>query len=202
MSPSLSRGIRFYITAIILRAEGGIIGKQDIVLRMRNQLNDDGNDVLATISVVHSAYDSLRYVLLLYNGKDGDHLSRRCQLTSARQNEGKKTALLMFYAHQPFQSTDRFNTILPGGRVLQRYIVEQYRKLESKRLKHLLNIWQKLPASSYTALCDVLEDFGNNEDETDAIRAGRLFSLVSLHVGVGLCRREIMHCIIALSNTV
>lgn len=59
------------IAAVISNAVNGIVERDDILLRQRDSLEDNENNMLDTISGSHSLNDYLIYVLFLPFGQDG-----------------------------------------------------------------------------------------------------------------------------------
>ncbi|CDF40383.1 ATP dependant DNA helcase [Chondrus crispus] len=161
------------VAALIPGNEDGEIGRRDIVVRRRGTLNSNGNEVLDPISVSHRAYDPLSYVLLFPNSRDG------------------------WYPEL------RFSSVQDGRpRLFQLYLVDQFCKVAAERLSYLRHNQTQLGAADYTSLRDSLGDSGRAEDEADAVRAGRLFILLSTYIGGDRYMRQQMHDIIAISNQI
>lgn len=107
----------------------------------------------------------------------------------------------MFYAYQPLQRSGQFNAVLRVGRLIPQYVVDQYCTVDSNCLTYLQSNQRKLRVSDYYALCELLRNCGNIEDETDTVRVGYLFISPSSHVCGDSYMRQNMHNIIAVSNT-
>ncbi len=72
--------------------------------------------------------------------------------------------------------------------------------MEAERLSYLLQNQQNLRAESYKALRELLGDSGGPNDESEAVRFGRLVVLPSTYIGGERYMRQKMHDIIATSN--
>ncbi len=91
-------------------------------------------------------------------------------------------------------------SVLSGCRLFQHYLVDQFFKMEAERLSYLLQNQQSLRAENYTALRELLGDSGGPNDESEAVRSGRLVVLPSTYIGGERYMRQKMHDIIATSN--
>lgn len=60
------------VPVIISGAEGGIVERQEIVIRCRGKLSENDADRFGTITVIERSYDLLSYVLLSLYGANGD----------------------------------------------------------------------------------------------------------------------------------
>ncbi len=101
-----------------------------------------------------------------------------------------------------FQRRDEFSTVLSGGRLLQHYLEDQFCKMEAERLSYLVHNQQSLHAENYTALRELLGDSGGPNDESEAVRSGRLVVLPSTFICVERYMRQKMHDNIATSNKI
>lgn len=162
------------MAAVIRRAVEGIVGRQNIVVRRRGQTDTNGNEVFDTISTTHLSYYPLCYNILAPYGRDGWHMARRCQTTLPKQVKEEKSPS-MFYTYQLFQLPGQFNLILTGVRVFQQCAVDQYSKVESERLRYVRRSRQTFRAAGLTALPKLLADYGNTENQAQAVRVGLLF---------------------------
>ncbi len=106
----------------------------------------------------------------------------------------------MFYSWRMFQRRGEFSTVLSGGRLFQHYLVDQFCKMEAEKLSYLLQNQQSLRAENYTALRELLADSGGPNNESEAVRTGRLVVLPSTYIGGERYMRQKMHDIIATSN--
>lgn len=112
------------VDAVIPGADAAIVGKQDIVLQRRGELNAYENEMIDTILVTHRAHDHSCYVVLLPHGTDGWRLGRNCRVTSAVQSKEKKMSPSICYAYQLLQRPRQFDTTLRGGRLIQQYVCQ------------------------------------------------------------------------------
>ncbi|CDF36294.1 unnamed protein product [Chondrus crispus] len=163
-------------------------------------LDSNGNEVLDPISVSHRAYDPLSYVLLFPNGRDGWYPELR--FSSVQDGRRTKITPMMYYGWHLFERSGEFSTILHAAPLFQQYLVDQFCKVEAERLSYLRHNQTQLRAADYTSLRDSLGDSRRAEDETDAVRAGRLFILPSTYIGGDRYMRQQMHDIIAISNQI
>ncbi len=184
------------VAALIPGNEDGTIGNRDIVVRRRGVLNANGNEKLHTVSVSHRSYDPLSYVLLLPDGADGWHP----ELSFGNGKRQRKLTCLMFYRWRLYQRPGEFNSILAGCRLFQHYLVDQFCKMESERLSYVANNQSKMRAESYSRLRELLGDSGGPNDESEAVRLGKLVVLPSTYVGGERYMRQKMHDIIATST--
>lgn len=66
-----SGSVTFELIAIIPNAEHRIVGRRDVILRQREDLNSNANEVLAVVLVTTRSYDTLSIVLLLSFAQNG-----------------------------------------------------------------------------------------------------------------------------------
>ncbi len=130
------------------------------------------------------------------NGTDGWHP----ELRFAAGERQRKLTPSMFYSWRMFQRRDEFSTFLSCGRLIQHYLVDQFCKMEVERVSYLLQNQQSLRAENYTALRELLGESGVPNDESEAVRSGRLDVLPSTYIGGERYMRLKMHDVIATSN--
>ncbi len=118
------------VAALIPGNEDGMIVKRDILVRKRAQRNSNGNEFLDKVSISHSSYDPLSYVILFPSGTDGWHPELQFDAVERQ----RKLTLLMFYSWRIFQRRDEFSTVLSGGRLFQDSLADQFCKMEAERL--------------------------------------------------------------------
>ncbi len=106
----------------------------------------------------------------------------------------------MFYSWRMFQRRDESSTVLSGGRCFKHYLVDRFCTMEAERLSYLPHNQQSLRAENYTALRELLGDSGGPNDESEAVRSGRLVVLPSTHIGRERYMRQKMYDIIVTSN--
>ncbi len=106
----------------------------------------------------------------------------------------------MFYSWRMFQRRDEFSTVLSGGQLFQRYLVDQFCNMEAEILSYLLHNQQSLRSENYTALREFFGDSGGPNGESEAVRSGLLVVLPSTYIGGERYMRQKMHDIIATSN--
>ena len=78
---------------------------------------------------------------------------------------------MMYYGWHLFEKAGEFSTVLHAAQLFQQYLVDQFCKVEAKRLSYLCHNQTQLRAADYTALRDSLGDSRRAEDEADAVRA-------------------------------
>ncbi len=182
------------VAALIRGNKDEMVGKRDIFVRKRDQANSNGNELLGRVSISHRSFDPLSYVVLFPNGTDGWHRELRFDATKRR----RKLTPSMFSRRRMFQRRDEFNTVLSGSRLFQHYSVDPFCKREAERVSYLLQIQQSVRAENYAALRELLGDSGIPNDESDAVRSGRLAVLPSTYIGGELYIPQKMHDIIAI----
>ena len=95
--------------------------------------------------------------------------------------------------------------------LFQQYLSEMFIKVESERLSWLRHNQLNLRASDYTHLCELLADAAINKNEVNewtgdternnALNVGSLVVLSSAHIGNDRYKRQKMHDIIPISNS-
>lgn len=88
---------------------------------------------------------------------------------------------IMLYGYLVLQRPGQYNTILQGDRRFQRYVVNQYYKVEFELLTYLRRTKQNIRVLGYTALCGLPRGSGNTKDETVTVQAGLLFIIPSTY---------------------
>ena len=188
------------VAALIPGNEDGEIGRRDIVVRRRKNLNSNGNEVLDPISVSHRAYDPLGYVLLFPSRRDGWYPELR--FPSADDGRRTKITPMISCGCHLFERASEFSTILHAARLFQQHLVSQFCKVEAERLSYLRHNQTQLREADHNALCNSLGDSRRAEDEDDDVCEGRLFILPSTYIGGDCYMRQQMHDIIATSNQI
>ncbi|KIL59782.1 hypothetical protein M378DRAFT_54879, partial [Amanita muscaria Koide BX008] len=125
--------------------------RRDILLRAR-----DGP--LHRVHDTHSAYCPLQYPLLFLCGTDGWHDMLKQTGTNKRLSQ---RAFIIYYA---FVRPNEFSTILHGGRLFCRYMVDMFASVDQNRLLYLEMNQPKLRASLYSGLEDAVAEGDNNLD--------------------------------------
>lgn len=157
--------------AVILPGDGETSQPRDIVLHRR-----DG--ALRTISDLHPAYAPLQYVLLFPRGENGWHPD----LTQYQpdREQPKRLTQTRYVAYRLQTRKNEFSTILRGGRLLQRYLVDMYAMVEQSRLRFLRLNQPLLRASLYSGLEDAMT---HGDEDLDLGGIGQRFILPSSHIG-------------------
>lgn len=140
---------------------------RDIVLRSR-----DGP--LHRIYDIHPAYCPLQYPLLHLFGEDGWHEGLTVVNSNKRLSQCK--AISYYLEVRPNQ----FSTLLRGGRLFCRYIVDMYASVDQNRLLYLQNHQPQLRASLYSGLEDAV---GEGDDNLDLNNVGSRTVLPSSYIG-------------------
>jgi len=117
---------------------------------------------------MNPAYVPLYYVLLFPYGENGWHPDM--QLHQSAQGEDKRLTHLRYVAYYLYPRRNKYSTILQGGRLLQRYLVDMYAIIDQSRLRYLFYNQPMLWASLYSGLEDAVA-FG--DDEIDLHDLGR-----------------------------
>lgn len=190
------------VAAIIPGPENGEVAGRYIILRRRGVLRNSGNEVFHRLPISHRSYDPLSYVLLFPYGQNGWHVDIAARPDLIEGGAGPVVTPRLYYAYQLFQRCNSFNTLLRGGRLFQKYLVDQYCKVEAKRLKFIRRNQETLRAADYTTIQEALADAGNQENELEFDRAGRSFVLPLSYIGGDRYMRQNMYDIIAISNKV
>lgn len=89
----------------------------------------------------------------------------------------------MFHCYHLYARQNNFYILHRGRRLLfQQHIVHQIDEVESGSISYLRRIQQELGEADYSTLCEQLGDAERVENETEAVRSGRLFVLISTHL--------------------
>lgn len=106
------------VAAVIPGVVDSIVGRQDSVIRRREELIANGFKRFDTIPVTHRPYSPPSYVLLLIHRTNESYPGHQLQSFSSPRRQSPRMTSLVFYAYQRFQRPIHFNTILRGGRLL------------------------------------------------------------------------------------
>ncbi|CAI6361884.1 unnamed protein product [Macrosiphum euphorbiae] len=143
-------------------------GNRDIILSRKDEK-------LQRISETHRSYDSLEYPLIFLHGEDGyaiDILSFNVNLNeyNSHKTVSSKHYRLMVRHHI-------YNHLHHYRKLIHKYWVDMYAKIESERLLFIRNNQSKLRAEDYIHLRDAIENDGQVND------IGKLFILPSSFTG-------------------
>ncbi|CAI6353884.1 unnamed protein product [Macrosiphum euphorbiae] len=143
-------------------------GNRDIILSRKDEK-------LQRISETHRSYDSLEYPLIFLHGEDGyaiDILSFNVNLNeyNSHKTVSSKHYRLMVRHHI-------YNHLHNYRKLINKYWVNMYAKIESERLLFIRNNQSKLRAEDYIHLRDAIENDGQVND------IGQLFILPSSFTG-------------------
>lgn len=185
------------VAAIMIRNENGYNEKRIIVLKNNGSRNNAGKFLLDEFSINHRSYVAVSYALLFPYGDDG--WNSELQFISVGLKKSRVTSV-MLYAWRLFVCEKKYSTLLKGGRLFQKYLVDQYCKIEAERLMFFRLYQQKLRAYDFSHLRELFGDFGNLGDEAEVVRNGGIFILLSTYVGGDRYMRHEMHDVIAISK--
>lgn len=162
------------------------VSGRDNYLRRRAALYGTKKEVLYEISISHMFYDPLSYVLHYPYGDNSCHFPMYCRTAETNGRENGRIAsitAMIFYTYKLFQRPSLSKTLLQGGFLSERFIVDQYCKLEAERIKQTRENQEALCTADYPTMQNPLADAGNEESEHGLVRAGRLFVLPSSYAG-------------------
>ena len=148
------------------------LSHRDIVLQTRA-------GVLQIISDLHPAYIPLYYVLLFPYGENGWHPDLKIR-SLGRGGNTKRLTQIRYVAYRLQVRENEYSSLLHGGRLLQRFIVDMYASVDQSRL-----LWYRLNQPTIRAcLYSGLEDVAAQEDENIDLHAlGQRFILPSSYIG-------------------
>ena len=185
---------------------------RDIILR-----HHDGP--LYRISDLHPAYVPLQYPLLFPHGENGWHpemrlqetedqrnnrLQNRQQRCQRRQNRGlqvnesneastRRLTLSRYVAYRIQYRLHEFNTLLRGGRLFTRYVVDMFASVDQQRLRWIEMNQPLFRAARFNNLEDAAVD---DPDNLDLNEIGQRVFLPSSYIGgprnLGQCYQDSM----------
>ncbi|XP_073152120.1 uncharacterized protein [Henckelia pumila] len=126
---------------------------------------------LMNIQDIVGYYDPLQYPLLLPYGTYGWD-------TNSRNNDGSRVTCLNYYAYMLQIRENSSSLLLRGGRLLQQYVVDNYVKIETHRLRWIHTNQSNIRSDLYQGLQDCL-----NGGENNAGNVGHGIVLPSTFVG-------------------
>ncbi|XP_073138140.1 uncharacterized protein [Henckelia pumila] len=140
-------------------------------LRSRDIIIQGIGGHLMNIQDIVGYYDPLQYPLLLPYGTYGWD-------TNSRNNDGSRVTCLNYYAYMLQIRENSSSLLLRGGRLLQQYVVENYVKIETHRLRWIRTNQSNIRSDLYQGLQDCL-----NGGENNAGNVGHRIVLPSTFVG-------------------
>ncbi|KAL6207830.1 hypothetical protein ACLB2K_018783 [Fragaria x ananassa] len=126
---------------------------------------------LLNISDCAGYYDPLQYPLLLPYGTYGWDIN-------SRSSNGRPMTCRAYYAYVLQIRLNEDSVLLRGGRLLQQYVVDNYVKIETQKLRYIRNNQPDLRCEFYNGLHDSL-----NAGEDNAGNIGRRIILPSTFIG-------------------
>jgi len=141
---------------------------RDIILHTRQ-------GPLQRISETHPSYVPLQYPLLFPAGTSGWHPNISSQHPGMRSKNVSLSRYTQFRIHE---RVGEYSTILRGGRLFQRYLVDMWAAVDQQRLSFLRNNQGVLRATLYSGLEDAVE-----ADEVDLNEIGQRVVLPSSYIG-------------------
>ncbi|XP_004295965.1 PREDICTED: uncharacterized protein LOC101307681 [Fragaria vesca subsp. vesca] len=148
-----------------------IVGGDDISPNGRDFIVQTISKRLHTVKDLVGYYDPMQYPLLLPYGTYGWDIN-------SRGNNGKEMTCCDYYAYMLQMRKGHENPLHRGGRLLQQYVVDNYVKIESQKLRWLLNNQDKFRTDVRQGLEDSLHSGENN-----AGNVGRRTILPSSFIG-------------------
>lgn len=103
-------------------------------------------------------------------------------------------------SHHRYTKYNNFNFFHVGRQLFQQYIDDQIGTVEYERVPYLRRKQQKLRAAQYTTLFVHLGDRKQGNNETKAVRSGRLFVPLPTRHGGYRYMPKITHGYISISN--
>ncbi|XP_073120706.1 uncharacterized protein [Henckelia pumila] len=139
----------YQVAAVIVDNESPEnLGSRDIVIQ-----GIDG--YLMNIQDIVGYYDPLQYPLLLPYGTYGWDIN-------SRNMDGTRLTCLNYYAYM-LQIRENYPTLLlRGARLLQQYVVDNYVKIETQRLRWICSNQRNIRSELYQGLQDCLDGGENN----------------------------------------
>ncbi|XP_048441363.1 uncharacterized protein LOC125477912 [Pyrus x bretschneideri] len=148
------------VAAIIVGGEGSEnIRGRDIVVQ-----TTDGQ--LKSIKDCVGYYDPLQYPLLLPYGTYGWDVN-------TRNNNSRKVTCCDYYSYLLQIRQHDESLLLRGGRLLQQYVVDNYVKIESQKLRWMRNNQHTIRSEFYRGLQDSLIAGQNNAEISDELLPGQ-----------------------------
>ncbi|XP_061993530.1 uncharacterized protein LOC133711415 [Rosa rugosa] len=149
-----------------------IVGADDVEnLRGRDIVVQTRQGQLLNVQDCAGYYDPLQYPLLLPYGTYGWDVN-------SRNNNGKKLTCRDYYAYILQIRPHEESILLRGGRLLQQYVVDNYVKIETQKLRWICGNQDTLRRELYNGLQDSL-----NVGENNAGNIGRRTILPSSFIG-------------------
>ncbi|KAL6205141.1 hypothetical protein ACLB2K_022405 [Fragaria x ananassa] len=120
---------------------------------------------LLNVSDCAGYYDPLQYPLLLAYGTYGWDIN-------SRSNNNREMTCRAYYAYVLQIRPHEDSILLRGGRLLQQYVVDNYVKIETQKLRYIRNNQADLRCEFYDGLQDSLNVGEDNADTTPAVVPG------------------------------
>ncbi|KAL6225029.1 hypothetical protein ACLB2K_003881 [Fragaria x ananassa] len=149
-----------------------IVGAEDVQNRMgRDIVVQTKHDQLLNIQDCVGYYDPMQYPLLLPYGTYGWDVN-------SHNNNGRNLTCRDYYAYVLQIRQHAESVLLRGGRLLQQYVVDNYVKIETQKLRYIRSNQPNLRRELYNGLRDSL-----NVGENSAGNVGRRTILPSTFIG-------------------
>lgn len=132
--------------------------------------NESGSERFISAFITHNSCNPLNDVLVLLYGIDGLHLGILLSNVLLQRLRAPNMSLLIVYIYCLLQRPNEFNSRLIEGILFQQYVIDEYYKVDSKRLQYLSENQSALRAADYASLGEQLADSGSSEYELDAAR--------------------------------
>ena len=154
---------------------------RDIIIHLRPQHYRNSHDdrehlQLQRINEGHAAYAPLHYVLLFPYGEPGWYY----ELRSLGSNNHKRITLLQYTAYRLHSRPHEFLTILRGGWLFQRYLVDMFACINQERLRFIQTQQPKLRSTLLNGIEDALSV---GDDQIDLNQLGQRVILPSSYLG-------------------
>ena len=145
--------------AVVLPGDNAIKGDyRDIILHLRPEYYDGHHLRLQRINEGHPAYVPLHYVLLFPHGEPGWYQGMRVP------NNPRPVTLLQYTSFRIHPRAHEFSTILHGGRLFQRYLVDMFASIDQQRLRFIRTQQHKLRVTMLSGIEDALTSIDDNVD--------------------------------------
>ncbi|KAL6140766.1 hypothetical protein ACLB2K_059060 [Fragaria x ananassa] len=147
---------RQYSLPSVSQVAAVLVGAEDAEnLRGRDIVVQTRHGQLLNVQDCAGYYDPLQYPLLLPYGTYGWDLN-------SRSNNGRKMTCRDYYAYILQIRPHHESILLRGGRLLQQYVVDNYVKIETQKLRWVRSNQDNLRCELYDGLCDSLNGGENN----------------------------------------